>query len=158
MPRGRSKYKRPKPQQDLVYKDLRVGKFINYLMLSGKKSVAQRVVYKALQEAAKQLQTEDILQMLDTAVENIRPQQEVRPRRVGGSTYQIPIPVPRPRGETMAFKWIIASSRSRKGVAMEKKLADELVNAYNGAGEAFKKKENMHKAAEANRAFAHFRW
>lgn len=156
MPRGKPVTKR-KPAPDAVYQDARVTKFINYVMLAGKKDTARRIVYDALKKAAEQLK-EDSSVVLEKALLNVRPELEVRARRVGGANYQIPLPVPRPRGDFLAMKWIIGASRSRKGKDMAEKLAEELVNAYNETGEAVKKKENTHKMAEANRAFAHFRW
>lgn len=126
-------------------------------MTRGKKSVAQKIVYQSLSGAAAQLKTEP-LQVLTSAIQQVKPDQEVRPRRVGGATYQIPMPVKKERGETLAMHWILQVSRNRKGKTMIEKLTEELIRAYQGTGEAVKKKEDTHKMALANRAFAHFRW
>lgn len=156
MPRGRSIRKRT-IQPDIVYGDMRLAKFINYVMLDGKKDKARKIVYGALDAAAEKAKV-DQLELLEVSLKNVKPDVEVRPRRVGGATYQIPVPVTRGRGESLALGWIIDAARSRKGASMQQKLANELLNAYNGEGAAITKKENTHKMAESNRAFAHFRW
>ncbi len=158
MPRGGSRYKKQEVQMDQVYGDPRIAKFINYVMESGKKDVARRIVYEALEVARKQLNQDDVPALFARVLDNVRPGQEVRSRRVGGATYQVPMPVPKVRSEALALKWIIEVARKRKGTTMTKKLAQELINAYNSEGDAVTKKENVHKMAEANRAFSHFRW
>ncbi len=157
MPRRQRKYRRPSPQPDPVYHSLQLARFINKVMRQGKKSLSRKIVYRALEKVKAELKDEDPLQVLATAVENVRPQMEVRPRRVGGATYQVPIPVRSRRGESLAMRWIIHFARKKVG-PMEENLAQELIAAYRNEGEAVKKKEEIHKLAEANRAFAHFRW
>lgn len=126
-------------------------------MRKGKKDLAQRIVYQAMKKAAEKAKKEP-LEVLIKAVANVAPSQEVRPRRVGGATYQIPTPTKGNRKEALALRWITAFAKGKKGRPMEEKLADELYAAYQGTGDAVKKKENTHRMAEANRAFAHFRW
>lgn len=131
---------------------------INMLMLDGKKSVSERVVYDAFDIMKKSAGTNDILAVFNKAIENVRPHVELKARRVGGATYQIPIEVRHDRGMSLALRWLRVASRSRKGAPMAKRLADELMSAYKGEGSAVKKREEIHKMAEANRAFAHYRW
>lgn len=126
-------------------------------MRRGKKSLAQRIVYQALDEAAKKAAVEP-LEIFRLALDNIEPTQEVRSRRVGGATYQIPVPVRSERKEALAIRWIIEAAHGHKGQNMIRSLAEELVAAYKNEGAAVKKKLDTHKMAEANRAFAHFRW
>jgi small subunit ribosomal protein S7 len=142
---------------DEKYSDLRIAKFVNYVMLDGKKDKAKKIVYDALDKAAKKVGAEP-LAVFDKAINVVKPDLEVRSRRVGGATYQIPNPVPKTRGEFLAMTWIIQAARSRKGKGMVDKLADEIMNAFNEQGDAVKKRENTHRMAEANRAFAHFKW
>lgn len=127
-------------------------------MKNGKKDLARKIVYEALKRSSQQLKVEDVPSFFAQVVENVRPNQEVRPRRVGGATYQVPIPVPKKRGEFLAMKWIIEAARGRSGKSMIERLSEELINAYQNQGDAVKKKEEVHRIAEANRAFAHFRW
>lgn len=127
-------------------------------MLDGKKSIAERIVYDAFDHLKKSAGTNDILTVFHKAIENVRPHVELKARRVGGATYQVPIEVRHDRGMSLALRWIRLSARSRKGSPMAKKLADELLNAYKGEGAAVRKREETHKMAEANRAFAHYRW
>lgn len=142
---------------DPVYNSEVVAKLTNQVMQSGKKKTARKIVCGALEEAAKDLATEPI-SVLTQALLNVTPKQEVRSRRVGGATYQIPIPVKETRGQTLAIRWIIQAARARSGKPMVMRLAAELKDAYNSGGGAVKKKEDVHRMAEANRAFAHFRW
>ena len=142
---------------DPIYGDVLVAKFINKVMLKGKKSKAERIVYRAFEIIRKRTR-QDPLKIFHKALENVKPEMEVRPRRVGGATYQIPIPVPDDRGYSLAMRWIIQVARERRGKPMEIKLAEELLEAYQGRGAAVKKKEDTHRMAEANRAFAHYRW
>jgi small subunit ribosomal protein S7 len=143
---------------DLHYNNKMVGELINMVMLKGKKSVAERIVYNALQTVKEQTATQDELSVLNKAVENVRPLLEVKSRRVGGATYQVPIEVKAERGVSLALRWIRDYARARKGKPMQKKLAQEIIDAYKGTGNAVKKKEDTHKMAEANKAFAHYRW
>ena len=156
MPR---KYRPPKQkvEPDVRYNSIRVSQFINRIMKGGKKSVAQRIMYDALDiigERAKQ----PPLEVLEQAVSNVTPMLEVKPRRVGGSTYQIPMEVTRHRQISLSLRWLLNAARSRPGKSMAEKLASEVLDAARETGAAFKKKEDTHRMAEANRAFAHYRW
>ncbi len=142
---------------DLIYGDVLVTKLINKIMQDGKKSVAEWIVYSAFDEI-KRRTGEDPLAVFHKAIENVRPQLEVRPRRVGGATYQVPVEVEPRRSYTLAIRWIVEAARDKTGKAMYLKIADEILDAYNETGTAFKKKEDLHRMAEANRAFAHYRW
>ncbi len=143
--------------KDPKYSSEVVEMFINYVMMHGKKEMARNTVYGALETAAKKLK-KDELDVLNQALSNIMPVLEVRSRRVGGANYQIPVPVPEDRQISLALRWIINISRKRKGKDFEFFLSEEIVSAYKGEGEAVKKKEDTEKMAEANKAFAHFRW
>ena len=143
---------------DPRYNNRLVQKVINMLMRDGKKSVAERVVYGAFDVMKQSVGTNDVLTVFHKAVENIRPHVELKARRVGGATYQIPIEVRHDRGMSLAMRWLRNAARSRKGAPMAKRLADELLSAYKGEGSAVRKREETHKMAEANRAFAHYRW
>jgi len=140
-----------------MFRSEAITKFIHSVMYDGKKSVAERIVYGALQQAAKRLNVNPD-EVFDKALENVKPLIEVRPRRVGGATYQVPVEVAPDRAQALAIRWIINSARSRKGIPMTERLAREFVDAYKGEGAAVKKREDTHKMAEANRAFAHYRW
>ena len=140
---------------DPRYKNKLMGKFINNLMLGGKKSVAQRIFYAALDEVHKKLKDKDPVDIFTLAINNVKPHVEVRSRRVGGATYQVPVPVPQKRQISLAYRWIIGAARHKKGRPMHLKLADELYNCFRGEGEAVKKRDDVHKMAEANKAFAH---
>jgi small subunit ribosomal protein S7 len=135
-----------------------VAKFINMVMLEGKKSVAERMVYGALEIVKKQLNEPDVLKVFAKALENARPRLEVKPRRVGGATYQVPIEVRQERGTSIALRWIRDFAKNKKGKSMQDKLAEEIVAAYKGEGACIKKRDDTHKIAESNKAFAHFRW
>ncbi len=143
---------------DVRYKSKLVAKFINCLMWAGKKTTAEGIFYDAMDVVEKKLQGVDGLKAFETAIENVKPQVEVRSRRVGGATYQVPVEVPRNRAQALAFRWILQAARGRKGKPMAEKLAAELLDAYNKTGAAFTQRENVHKMAEANKAFAHFAW
>ena len=134
-----------------------VTKVINQVMLDGKKSVAQKVVYDAMEKAAAKLNA-NALDVFNQALENIKPVLEVKSRRVGGSTYQVPMEIRAERRQTLAIRWLVLYARTRSERGMAGKLAGELVDAYNNAGGAFKKKEDVHRMAEANKAFASYRW
>lgn len=142
---------------DPVYNDVLVAKLINRVMWDGKKTVAQKIVYEAF-EYIREKTGKDPLEVFHKAVDNVRPVLEVRPRRVGGATYQVPIEVQEPRKTSLALRWIVSAARAKKGRPMYLKLAEELIASYQGTGAAVKKKEDVHKMAEANRAFAHLRW
>ncbi len=135
-----------------------VSKFINCLMYDGKKSVARRVFYNAMDLIQKRLPNEDPLEVFTRAVENVMPIIEVRSKRVGGATYQVPMQVRKNRQQTLSIRWILMAARERKGRPMAIKLADELVAAYNREGAAISRRENVHRMADANKAFAHFAW
>ena len=142
---------------DPVYNSKVVTKVINQVMLDGKRSIAQTVVYDAMEIAAKKLNAEAI-DVFNKALENIKPVLEVKARRVGGSTYQVPMEIRPERRQTLAIRWLVLYARQRSERKMANKLAGELVDAYNNAGGAFKKKEDVHRMAEANKAFASYRW
>lgn len=156
MPR---RYRPPKRQipPDVRYQSVMVAQFINKIMKRGKKSLAERIMYKTLDIVAERTKRPP-LEVVEEAVKNVSPVLEVKPRRVGGSTYQIPVEVPPDRQISLAMRWILAGARSRPGKSMPEKLASELIDAAHKTGAAFKKKEDTHKMAEANRAFAHYRW
>ena len=156
MPRKVTKKLQRELKPDRKYQSVLVSRLINKSMLNGKKLVAERAVYGALEQAAKKLNSEDPLEVFERALGNIAPNFEVKSRRVGGANYQIPFPVQGHRQLHHAFSWLVQSARARKGMPYEKRLALEIIDAYNEAGAAFKKKEDTHKMAEANRAFAHF--
>ncbi|MHC4917268.1 MAG: 30S ribosomal protein S7 [Planctomycetota bacterium] len=140
------------------YGSLLVSKFINNLMKCGKKSTAERVFYRAMDNLGKKYANVDPLQIFETAVNNVKPLVEVKSKRVGGSTYQVPFEVNRKRQQSLAIRWMIEAARKRKGRPMADRLALELVDAYNKQGGAYSTRENTHKMAEANKAFAHFAW
>ena len=142
---------------DPVYHDERLTKFINRVMQRGKKSVAERIVYGALEIIA-QKTGKDSMSVFAEAMENAMPTVEVRPRRVGGATYQVPVEVREERRVSLGMRWILASARTRAGHTMRERLADELIDTSKGIGKAVKKKEETHRMAEANKAFAHFKW
>jgi len=143
---------------DPKYNSTLVEKLINIIMLKGKKTTARKIVYSAFEIIKERLNEPDVLKVLKQAVENVRPHLEVKPRRVGGATYQVPVDVPQERGVSLALRWIRDFSRQKKGKPMSEKLAEEIISAYKGEGSAIKKKEDTHKMAEANRAFVFFRW
>ena len=153
----RSKPSKRKILPDVRYNSEVISNFINRLMYSGKKSVARRVTYDALaivEDRAKR----PPMEVFDQALRNAAPTVEVKPRRVGGATYQVPMEVPSDRRQSLAMRWLIAGAMTRGGRSMAEKLAGELLDAANNTGAAVKKKEETHKIAEANRAFAHYRW
>ena len=142
---------------DPLYKDLVIAKMINMIMVQGKKSTAEKIVYGALEVIAKKTGKEP-LEVFKQAVDNVRPLLETKSRRVGGATYQVPISVAPDRGVSLAMRWIRNYSRTRKGKPMREKLAEEIIDSFNRTGTSMKKKEDTHKMAESNRAFAHYRW
>lgn len=135
-----------------------VAKFINMCMVEGKKSLAEKIVYGAFDKLKEQLNESDVLKIFHKALDNARPRLEVKPRRVGGATYQVPIEVRQERGTSIALRWIRDFAQAKKGKSMKDKLADEIISAYKGEGSVIKKRDDTHKMAEANKAFAHFRW
>ena len=144
------------PPPDAKYGNLHVAMFINRMMRGGKKSLATRIMYDAfnrMEERAKK----DPVEVFEIAIRNVAPAVEVKPKRVGGSTYQVPIDVSHERGITLAMRWLIMFARARSGRSMAEKLTNELLDAYNGQGKAVRRKDETHRMAEANRAFAHFR-
>ncbi|MDP2943803.1 MAG: 30S ribosomal protein S7 [Candidatus Omnitrophota bacterium] len=150
------------PKKDLLadpkFKSKVIAKFINMVMLKGKKSTAEHIVYGAFDILKEKIGESDILKIFHKAIDNVRPRLEVKPRRVGGATYQIPIEVKAERGTSIALRWIRDFAKTKKGKPMQEKLAEELIAAYKGEGSAIKKRDDTHKMAEANKAFAHFRW
>ena len=144
-------------EADPVFGSTLVTKFINSMMWEGKKSTAQRVFYGAMDQVAKKT-NDDALKIFKKAVENVKPVLEVKTRRVGGANYQVPVEVNQDRRTSLAIRWLLQYSRERAGKTMIDKLADELIDAANARGGAIKKKEDVHRMAEANKAFAHYRW
>jgi len=142
---------------DPIYKDLIVAKFINYIMVGGKKSIAEKIFYNSLDIITSQLKTDKPIDVFKKAINNVSPMLEVKSKRIGGATYQVPMEVSENRKMALAMRWILNYSRSRKGKTMSSRLAAELVAASNNEGSSVKKKEDTHKMAEANKAFAHFR-
>ncbi|MEK7612340.1 MAG: 30S ribosomal protein S7 [Patescibacteria group bacterium] len=154
--RKKRNYQRER-KPDLQHESVALGRFINYIMKDGKKSIAEMVVYDAL-EQVKKTSKENPLQIFEKALENASPTVEVASRRVGGANYQVPREVRPERKFMLACRWIIDAARSKKGKPMAMKLAEEFLSAANNEGIAIKKKQDMHRMAEANRAFAHFKW
>jgi len=142
---------------DPKYNSVAVSKFVNRMMWEGKRSVGLRIVHGALEILGQKTEKEP-LEVFLKAIENVKPQSEVKSRRVGGATYQVPMEIRESRKEAMGMRWIINAARARSGHGMDERLAAELLDAYNNTGTAFKKKEDTHKMAEANKAFAHYRW
>jgi small subunit ribosomal protein S7 len=143
---------------DAKYNSKLASKFINCLMTRGKKSVTQQVFYDAMDAISKQIGDVNPLEVFEKAVNNVKPLIEVRSRRIGGASYQVPMQVSSKRQQSLAFRWIIQSARDKKGKPMCERLASELIDAYNGHGGAMTTRENIHRMAEANKAFAHFAW
>ncbi len=151
----------PVPKRDIkpdpLYRAPIVTQFINKVMKDGKKSLAEKIVYKALELVA-EAEREDPVAVLKRAVDNVKPTLEVRSRRVGGATYQVPVEVPPRRAQTLAVRWIVQNARQRQAKPMYEKLAAEILDASRGVGPSVKRRDDLHKMAEANRAFAHYRW
>ena len=143
---------------DIRYHSPLVAHLVNVVMKRGKKNLAQRIVYGAFAKVSEKLEKGDPVDLLLGALENARPRLEVKSRRVGGATYQVPIEISFERQESLALRWIVDAADSRKGVTLKDALATEIIDAYNNTGTVVKKKEDTHKMAQANRAFAHFRW
>jgi small subunit ribosomal protein S7 len=157
MSRRRRATKRVTPP-DPVYQSVTLAKFINKLMFDGKKSVARSIVYRALEKFASRIKTDNPLEAFEQAIENSKPSLEVKTRRIGGANYQVPVEIPTERRTAMAMMWIITYARAKPGRATEEALAAELVDCFNNQGTTIKKKDDTHRMAEANKAFAHYKW
>lgn len=140
---------------DLVFKSKTISRFVNIVMLHGKKSVAEKIVYGALDKI--NADRKESIKVFDQAIKNVMPKNEVRSRRVGGATYQVPYPVKHDRAEGLALKWIVESARKKQGKEMTEFLKDEIMNAFNNMGDAIRKRDDVHKMAEANKAFSHLK-
>jgi len=156
MPRKKTKSLIRDIPPDRLYNSVPVQRLINRVMLDGKKQLAERLVYGGMQKAADKLKVKNPLEVFEQAFKNIQPHMETRSRRVGGANYQIPFEVKGQRQNHLTTMWFVAAARSRKGMSMEDRIAQELMDAYNNTGTAVKKREDVHKMADANRAFAHF--
>lgn len=143
---------------DPVYQSIKIAKLINYIMQEGKKQTARDIVYGALDAIKEKMKTENPVEVFENAIKNTAPLMEIRSRRVGGANYQVPVEVRPDRRLALSLRWIIEGARDKKGKPMVEKLAEELIAAANNEGNAVKKRENTHKMAEANKAFAHFAW
>ena len=143
---------------DPIYRSVVVTQVVNKVLQRGKRSTAERIVYGALEIVADKAATEDPVSVLKRAVENVKPQLEVRSRRVGGATYQVPVEVKPRRANTLAIRWLVGYSRQRREKTMAERLANEILDASNGIGASAKRREDLHKMAESNNAFAHYRW
>ena len=155
--------RRRKAQEKVILADPKynskiIAKFMNMVMVDGKKSIAEKIVYSAFDIVLKTLNEQDILKVFYKALDNARPRLEVKPRRVGGATYQVPIEVRQERGTSIALRWIRDFAQTKKGKSMEQKLAEEIISAFKGEGAAIKKRDDTHKMAESNKAYANFRW
>ena len=157
MSRRRRAEKRIRPS-DPRYNSPLVTHLISTIMRGGKKTVAQRVVYGAFEKVSEKLEKGDPVDLLMGAMENVRPKLEVKSRRVGGATYQVPVEISFERQQSLAFRWLVEAAQGRKGMPMREALAAEIVDAYNNTGTVVKKREDAHRMAQANRAFAHLRW
>jgi small subunit ribosomal protein S7 len=157
MSRRRQADKRPLVE-DGKYHSALVTRLVNTVMISGKKSLAQRIVYNAFDQIVEKNPQSNPLEILQRAVDNAKPRLEVKPRRVGGATYQVPVEVPSERQAALALRWIVDFADARKGQPMKEALAAEILEAYQGQGNAIRKRDEVHKMAQANKAFAHFRW
>ena len=157
MARRKRVYKK-KEQRDSRYDSSLVAKLITRLMVQGKRSIAERIVYAAIDKVNEKSETVDPLEIITRAIENAKPRLEVKSRRVGGATYQVPLEVAPDRSESLAMRWILGFARNRKGTPMHVALANELKEAASNQGNAVRKRDDVHKMAQANRAFAHFRW
>ena len=154
--------KGPAPRRELmpdpIYRSVVVTQVVNKVLQRGKRSTAERIVYGALEIVADKAATEDPVSVLKRAVENVKPQLEVRSRRVGGATYQVPVEVKPRRANTLAIRWLVGYSRQRREKTMAERLANEILDASNGIGASAKRREDLHKMADSNKAFAHYRW
>ena len=155
--RGKRAKKRAQ-KLDAKYANPIIGRLINKVMWDGKKSIAEELVYSAIESGAEAVKESDTVTFVNKAIDNVRPALEIKSRRVGGANYSVPMPVSPRRQETLAVRWLVDASRSKSGKSFDKLLMDELINAYKGEGDAVRKKIETEKMAEANKAFAHFRW
>ncbi|HEX3099505.1 MAG TPA: 30S ribosomal protein S7 [Patescibacteria group bacterium] len=159
MPRRARSFEKHLPNPDPKFSSVKYSKFINYLMERGKKTTSQRIFYDALDIVTEKMKDQDVSdarQIFDIALKNVAPLMEIKGRRIGGSNYQVPMEVQEPRRTALGMKWMIAAARARKGAPMREKLAYEIVDAFNKIGAAVKKRDDTHRMAEANKAFAHF--
>ncbi len=156
MPRKKTKSLIRDVKPDRIYQSVQLQRVINRIMLHGKKQIAERIMYGGMQTAATKLKVDNPLDVFEQAFKNIQPHMETRSRRVGGANYQIPFEVKGQRQQHLTTMWFVQAARSRKGMSMQDRIAAELMDAYNGQGSAVKKPEDVHKMADANRAFAHF--
>ena len=154
--RRRTVEKRVSPDEKFGNTD--IAKFITKVMQDGKKAVARRIVYGALEQFVKKISAEDSVEAFEKALENAKPQIEVKSRRIGGATYQVPVEIPASRKRSLAMKWIISHAKAKPGRSMVNALAQELQDCYNGQGSTIKKRDDVHRMAEANKAFAHYKW
>ncbi len=154
--RGKRAKKREQ-YKDSKYGNLIIGRLINKVMLDGKKNVAEDLVYSAVEEGSKKVKA-DVVEFVEKAIDNVRPALEIRARRVGGANYNVPVPVSPKRQEALAVRWIVDEARKKSGKAFDEILTNSLIDAYKGEGDAIKKKKDVERMAEANKAFAHFRW
>ena len=154
--------RREVPKREILpdprFADEQLSKFINAIMMHGKKAVAEKIIYGAIDQLSSKGKSEDGLAILNKALENVKPKVEVKSRRVGGATYQVPMEVRSTRAQALAFKWILTNSKKRNEKTQRERLANELIDAFENKGNSVKKKDEVHKMAEANRAFAHYRW
>lgn len=157
MPRRHIPQRKP-PLPDPIYNDTTVTRFVNRMMKNGKRSISRHIMYEAMQEIEKKVMDKKPVEVFLTALENVKPMIEVKSRRVGGSTYQVPVEIKDSRREALAMRWIIQAARGRSNASMGRRLSQELLDAFNNTGTAFKKKEDTHRMADANKAFAHYRW
>ena len=157
MSRGHQATRRTVPK-DAKFNSTLVSRLVNTVMISGNKSVAQRIVYGAFDQLVAKNPASNPLEVLQRAVDNAKPRLEVKARRVGGATYQVPLEVPTDRQMALALRWLVDFADARKGVPMKEALASEIIEAYQGQGNAIRKRDEVHKMAQANKAFAHFRW
>lgn len=156
MPRKTTKSLFREVEPDRLYNSTQVSKLINRVMRDGKKQMAENLVYDGMQKAADKLKVQNPLEVLEQALKNVQPHMETRSRRVGGANYQIPFEVKGQRQQHLTIMWFVEAARARKGMGMDQRIAQELMDAYNNSGAAVKKREDVHRMAEANRAFAHF--
>lgn len=157
MPRRHIQQRKP-PMPDARYGDVTLTRFVARMMLHGKRSTSQSIMYEAMAELERKVTDKPPVEVFHKALENVQPMIEVKSRRVGGSTYQVPVEIKEGRREALAMRWIISAARARSGKSMGVRLGAELLDAFNSTGTAFKKKEDTHRMAEANKAFAHYRW
>jgi small subunit ribosomal protein S7 len=145
-------------EQDPLYGSMTLAKFINKMMLNGKKSKNRRILYRAVEQFAKKVKAENPAMAFEQALENAKPTLEVKSRRIGGATYQVPVEIPQERRTALAMRWLIMNARTKVGKSMEEGLTSELIDCYHNQGATIRKKDDTHRMAEANKAFAHYKW